>query len=175
MKYKMIRVDGENPMPRMPDAAEALQIQLREAEAKLDEMYDLKVGLPGCAGEWISGSGGHRNHGARCANVATYWDPEDLWAYCDEHIKDHDKKTIAEAPWAYLVRKRQAAEAKLAEQAAEIERLKGDLAWRGRLQPTDRDGKPITQAGANRLMAEIDRLSDPKHLGGLTPQDCGEV
>lgn len=46
---------------------------------------------PQCSGEWIAGSGGHREH-THCDALATYWDDEDLYAYCDQHIKDHDRE-----------------------------------------------------------------------------------
>lgn len=48
-------------------------------------------GRPQCSGEWIGGSGGHREH-TQCEKLATYWDDEDPYAYCDQHIKDHDRE-----------------------------------------------------------------------------------
>lgn len=48
--------------------------------------------LPQCSGEWLSGSGGHKTHSHDCNNRATYYDPDDIHAYCDEHITEHEKK-----------------------------------------------------------------------------------
>ena len=46
---------------------------------------------PMCSGEWIRGSGGHRFH-APCERPADWWHPDDMWSYCDEHLKKHDAK-----------------------------------------------------------------------------------
>lgn len=47
---------------------------------------------PMCSGNWISGSGGHREH-EPCDKKAT-WCRLDMWSYCDEHIKEHDKTML---------------------------------------------------------------------------------
>lgn len=43
-----------------------------------------------CNGKWVAGSGGHRTHES-CGKPATWKHPEDCYAYCDEHIKEHEK------------------------------------------------------------------------------------
>ena len=48
---------------------------------------------PKCAGEWLSGSGGHRVHApGSCSKVSTWWHPDDMFGYCDAHIVEHDKE-----------------------------------------------------------------------------------
>lgn len=65
-----------NPCPNFNDAPEFIKIE-----------YDGDP--PDCAGEWISGSGGHRNH-LYCGELASWWHPDDCDAYCDKHINEHD-------------------------------------------------------------------------------------
>ena len=48
---------------------------------------------PMCSGKWVRGSGGHREH-EPCDKQATWWCPKDMWAYCDEHIVEHDKRML---------------------------------------------------------------------------------
>ncbi len=43
-----------------------------------------------CSGEWIDGSGGHRIHNP-CNQEATWLTEDDMFAYCDKHIVEHDK------------------------------------------------------------------------------------
>lgn len=45
---------------------------------------------PMCVGEWIGGSGGHRRH-KFCEHPADWWHPDDWYAYCDAHLKEHDR------------------------------------------------------------------------------------
>lgn len=64
--------------------------------------------LPTCSGNWIGGSGGHRTH-EPCGRIATWWRAGDSWAYCDEHIKEHERGTpngYPPAPWAALAKER---------------------------------------------------------------------
>ena len=42
--------------------------------------------LPTCSGEWIGGSGGHREH-EPCNQFAVYGDQP--YAYCNEHATEH--------------------------------------------------------------------------------------
>jgi hypothetical protein len=51
-----------------------------------------------CAGEWVSGSGGHREHEGECENPATWSFPGDMFAYCDKHIVEHDKEWYIHRP-----------------------------------------------------------------------------
>jgi hypothetical protein len=44
-----------------------------------------------CVGEWLTGSGGHRNHGPYCGKPATWYHEDDMWPYCDEHCPEMDK------------------------------------------------------------------------------------
>lgn len=46
-------------------------------------------GPPSCCGEVVGGSGGHRRH-IPCTSLATWWHPEDCFAYCDAHVLPHD-------------------------------------------------------------------------------------
>lgn len=46
---------------------------------------------PACSGEWVSGSGGHREH-APCGRPADWWHPDDPYAYCDTHLVEHDRE-----------------------------------------------------------------------------------
>jgi|SRR5271166_1894395 len=56
---------------------------------------------PKCTGEWLSGSGGHRVHKTDCTNNAEWWHPDDMFAYCAEHIVEHDKPDYwPRAEWA---------------------------------------------------------------------------
>ena len=50
---------------------------------------------PRCLGTWLSGSGGHRVHAVDCDRLATWWDPDDLHTYCDEHVPEADRRL----PW----------------------------------------------------------------------------
>lgn len=52
---------------------------------------DAVRGYPDCVGSWVKGSGGHRVHDPQCGAPATWFHPEDPYAYCDEHIVEHDK------------------------------------------------------------------------------------
>jgi hypothetical protein len=63
-------------------------ISLDEFNKKLHENLNPKIK---CSGNWISGSGGHKEH-EPCEKNATWIHPDDIWAYCDEHIKDFEKK-----------------------------------------------------------------------------------
>jgi hypothetical protein len=51
-----------------------------------------------CAGEWVRGSGGHREHEGECENPVTWSFPGDMWAYCDKHIVEHDKEWYIHRP-----------------------------------------------------------------------------
>lgn len=44
---------------------------------------------PTCVGQWLSGSGGHRVHG-HCGRDADWWHPDDVHAYCAEHVPVRD-------------------------------------------------------------------------------------
>lgn len=48
----------------------------------------------------------------------------------------------------------------LSEARAEITKLEWEIAIRKRMQPVDRDDHPITQAAANRMMAELDTRAE---------------
>jgi hypothetical protein len=52
---------------------------------------------PTCAGHWKCGSGGHRVHEPSCGKPATWWHPDDMFAYCDEHCPERDKKFYLES------------------------------------------------------------------------------
>lgn len=52
---------------------------------------DLGLERPACCGEWISGSGGHRVHDGLCHCPADWWHPDDVFAYCDEHLPAVDR------------------------------------------------------------------------------------
>lgn len=43
-----------------------------------------------CVGEWVGGSGGHRNHTQDCAEDPVWFDPGDPYAYCDKHAPKQD-------------------------------------------------------------------------------------
>jgi hypothetical protein len=43
-----------------------------------------------CSGEWIAGSGGHRQHNP-CNQKADWWYPHDLYAYCNQHMLSHER------------------------------------------------------------------------------------
>jgi hypothetical protein len=75
--------------------------------AWLDELF--RNGLPKCSGQWISGSGGHRQH-SPCSNTATYADWSDQYAYCDAHLEPADREagSPSVAPWAGVVRELEA-------------------------------------------------------------------
>lgn len=91
---------SDQPSPASAPAVDAE----RAAMERVIEM------LPGCSGEWLSGGGGHRKHGP-CGRIATWFHSDDIHSYCDEHIKDIDKREtnnlrfgLEEAPWADEVR-----------------------------------------------------------------------
>lgn len=44
-----------------------------------------------CSGEWIGGSGGHREHRGPCGAPALWQDDLDVFAYCEEHCPAEDK------------------------------------------------------------------------------------
>lgn len=44
-----------------------------------------------CSGEWIGGSGGHREHRGPCDAPALWQDDLDVYAYCEEHCPAEDK------------------------------------------------------------------------------------
>lgn len=58
-------------------------------EPILEEMETLPT-PPNCSGEWISGSGGHRTH-TPCKSPATWFSYNSMFAYCDDHIREHEK------------------------------------------------------------------------------------
>lgn len=62
------------------------------------ERVVISVERPNCSGKWIAGSGGHRKH-EPCGRVADWWDPGDLFAYCDEHLNQHDRARNDYQPW----------------------------------------------------------------------------
>lgn len=47
---------------------------------------------PKCCGTWLSGSGAYRIHLASCDKDATWWHPDDIHSYCDEHCPEDDKE-----------------------------------------------------------------------------------
>jgi len=73
---------------------------LRDAMAALEQLgtlHDMHEALyawerirPDCVGEWVSGSGGHRVHG-KCSEKATWFDFDDAFAYCDQHVPESDR------------------------------------------------------------------------------------
>jgi hypothetical protein len=99
---------------------DAVNERRRQAETKLAAYVRVKAereelwvacfeDLPTCSGAWIAGSGGHRAHDPPCDNIATWWHPGDMWAYCDQHINEREKGAdrpggYIEATWAPLVR-----------------------------------------------------------------------
>lgn len=52
--------------------------------------YYFEAERPFCSGKWISGSGGHRIH-EPCGKPADFYHPDDMFAYCEEHICEHEK------------------------------------------------------------------------------------
>lgn len=59
------------------------------APKRFTDEYDGEA--PKCSGEWIKGSGGHRIH-TGCDRLATWWHPDDTFAYCDKHCPAFDKR-----------------------------------------------------------------------------------
>jgi hypothetical protein len=73
----------------------------REAlSAEQGRLRAIEEALPRCSGKWLDGSGGHKRH-APCPRHATYYFAGDIWAYCDEHITEHEKRMYSErVGWA---------------------------------------------------------------------------
>lgn len=66
---------------------------------------ELLAALPKCAGEWLSGSGGHIKLGP-CGKLATFEDPDDAYRYaCDAHQSLLVLPGKEELPWAEAVRR----------------------------------------------------------------------
>jgi hypothetical protein len=55
------------------------------------DVFDIRLNLPECEGEWLSGSGGHRTHGP-CDYYATWLMRGGWGAYCDKHIVEWEKE-----------------------------------------------------------------------------------
>lgn len=73
----------KNPCPKFEEAPKEI----------LEEDYTIDGELfpPYCSGNWIAGSGGHRVHSPRpCHLKATWWHPDDMFAYCDKHVPEVD-------------------------------------------------------------------------------------
>ena len=43
-----------------------------------------------CAGEWVGGSGGHRQHRGVC-HVPPVYGLGTSYAYCEKHVKEHER------------------------------------------------------------------------------------
>ena len=81
----------------------AAQKELREANETIETYEQVcHESLPKCVGAWVSGSGGHGKHAGGCDRVATWWQEDDCYAYCDKHKEAHDR--YKEVSWAGLVR-----------------------------------------------------------------------
>ena len=50
-----------------------------------------------CVGEWVSGSGGHKEHAGGCSRIALWWDG--MYAYCDEHAGERADGHYDRMPW----------------------------------------------------------------------------
>jgi NADPH-dependent ferric siderophore reductase len=50
------------------------------------------VERPHCSGEWQDGSGAHRTH-APCSALADWWHPDDIFAYCEAHVVERERRT----------------------------------------------------------------------------------
>lgn len=59
--------------------------------AKWEYQIDDEVFFPSCPGKWTVGSGGHRMHDGSCEQRSTWWHPDDMHSYCDEHCPEQDK------------------------------------------------------------------------------------
>lgn len=68
--------------PKFEDAPETVR-----AEYDLDGIEY----APSCPGNITRGSGGHRMHDGSCRELATWWHPDDMHAYCDAHCPERDK------------------------------------------------------------------------------------
>lgn len=77
----------------------------RSIREETEELREWLTSTPQCSGEWLRGSGGHREHGD-CDRPATWSHPDDIWAYCDEHIKEHDKWMYVHRPEAQGCKRR---------------------------------------------------------------------
>jgi len=65
--------------------------ELKRVRDELRLAESVVEALPKCSGKWTGGSGAHRTHD-HCGRLATWYHPDDCWAYCDEHVKDWDKR-----------------------------------------------------------------------------------
>lgn len=95
-----------------------LRSQLAAAQAERDAlraageaMAKAAMSAEPCVGEWVSGSGGHKEHAGGCERIALWWDG--MYAYCDEHAGERADGHYDRMPWrdvaAAIARWREAA------------------------------------------------------------------
>lgn len=130
--------------------AASLQKRADEAETRIAELENVKATLvngmnaqtahiaelhafdwPNCSGEWISGSGGMRIHNA-CNHLATWWHPSDMYAYCEAHIVEHEKKRYWHAStWRDQIDQLVECAEKTERELAKRELAEGKIKWEG--------------------------------------------